>query len=81
MNNNSPANSSSDSFYDISIESNSIEENFTNRIAQIRRENSRTFIICKFKSFVIFILLFCLISYIIYNYYYKIANGLNKAIL
>ena len=81
MSHNLPSNSSSDSFYDISIESASTEEIFTNRIAQMRHENPRTFIICKFKSFVIFVLFSCLIAYIIYNYYYEIANGLNKAIL
>lgn len=74
-------NSSTDSFYDISMHSISTEESFANRIVQMRRENPRIYLTSKIKICIIVVLFFCLISYIIYNYYYEIVNGLNKTIL
>lgn len=51
MSSNYYLNSSSDSFYDISIESNSTDNNFTNRIEEVRVVNTRINIIYKYRFF------------------------------
>lgn len=78
MSSNYYLNSSTDSFYDISIESNSTDNSFTNRIEDVRVVNTRINIIYKYRIFFIFILFIFLLGYVIYNYCYEILRGLNK---
>lgn len=67
--------SSSDSFYSISIESNSIEDNNSNRSIQ---PNIR--ILYKITTCFIVVLVFTLLAYVIYNYCYEIKRGLNTVL-
>jgi len=70
----SSSNSLSDSFYDISIESNT----------NVDSENSQNSVInpiSNIKTLIIIVLLISLVGYIIYNYYDEIVGGLNKKIL
>lgn len=66
------SNNSSESFYDISIESNT---------THVDSENSVINPISNIKTFIIIVLLISLVGYIIYNYYHEIVKGLNKKIL
>ena len=74
------SNSSTDTFYNISIDTNSTEDNIANRMMQIRVANPRTCLTSNNKTIVIVALFFGLLVCVVYNYYYELVKGLNKTI-
>ncbi len=73
------SNSSTDTFYNISIDTNSTEDNIANRMMQIRVANPIKCLTNNIKTIVIVALFFGLITYVVYNYYYELVKDINKA--